>query len=49
MKDEIKRKALLEKLERGEAIGSDDEKDDDDKIDETEEAGLFSNQLAQEM
>ncbi len=36
---QAKKKAALEKLEKGEDVGSDSEDQDDDKIDETEEAG----------
>lgn len=36
---QAKKKAALERLEKGEAVGSDGEEEDDDKIDETEEAG----------
>ena len=36
---QAKKKAALERLEKGEAAGSDSEDQDDDKIDETEEAG----------
>ena len=41
-----KKKAALEKLEKGEAPGSDSEDHDDDKIDETEEAGNTSLSLS---